>query len=284
MDPLRIDAHAHGMHADRDASGKLCPPVRSVWTGDAQAAVDYVQESREKGIAQILILDPPHVAFALREAFGDFILPTPQVDLDHVTPADIDALFARGACGIKFISPSRPYGDDAYLPIYAAVEANRGLAVFHTGYLGTGMFGPNALLPRDTLVDITHMCPAAVDRVARFFPELNILLAHFGNPWWEECWKIMSSHPNVYADFSGGTAYRRCLRMWLDIFKPDGKTDVKAVSKLCFATDATYFVPGILSDIERYTGFYDRLLDALEVSDELREQVNYGNIRRLTEG
>jgi len=36
-----------------------------------------------------------------------------------------------------------------------------GLAVFHTGFLGSGLFGPGALLEREDDVDINHLRPAA---------------------------------------------------------------------------------------------------------------------------
>ena len=44
------------------------------------------------------------------------------------------------------------------------------------------------------------MRPAAIDCLSRRHPDLKILMAHYGNPWWEEAWKITWSSPNVYAD------------------------------------------------------------------------------------
>lgn len=283
MNRLRIDAHAHVMHADRNADGKLCPPVRPGWTSGKQSPEAYVAQCRELGIEKILVLDPPHVAFAMQAIFGDFILPAPQVDIDRTTPETIRELFQRGACGIKFIAPMHAYGEDRYFPIYDAIRAHGGLAVFHTGYLGMGMFDPGAPLGRQQVVDITHMRPAAIDRIARAFPALKVLMAHFGNPWWEECWKIISSHPNVYADFSGGTAVRRSMRMWSDMFMPDGRPDVAAIAKLCFATDGSYCFQGLKPEfVERYTAFYDQFFDVVKMTDDLRDKVNRGNILNLT--
>ena len=44
-----------------------------------------------------------------------------------------------------------------------------------------------------------------LDHIARLFPRLNIIGAHFGNPWWEEAWTMLKSNDNIYADLSGGT-------------------------------------------------------------------------------
>lgn len=278
---MRIDAHVHGKHADRDASGKIVPPVRIAWEADDATPEEYVQAMREAGIDRVIVVDPPDIAFALQDLFGDFAIPAPHVVLDKDTPEDVDALFRRGAKAVKFISPARSYGDDAYHPIYDAVSANNGLAVFHTGYLVAGPFEPGGIVGRDFIVDICDMRPAAIDRVARAFPDLKILMSHFGNPWWEEAWKMISAHPNVYADFSGGTAYRRDMEMWRQTFAPNGKINEHEVSKLLFASDVGYFRDPAKTDFQKYIDFYEQFFDAVGASREIRDKVNYGNALEL---
>ncbi len=156
----------------------------------------------------------------------------------------------------------------------------RALAVFHTGYIADPLFTQGRLLGREDYVDITHMRPAAVDRVARAFPDLKILMAHFGNPWWEEAWKVMASHAHVYADFSGGTAKTRSMSMWREMFAPDGRLDSKAVGKLCFACDGSPFSTAT----DSYTAiieFYERFYDALHLSAEQHHRIDRGNILAL---
>ena len=279
---MRINSHAHGMHADRDPeTGKLCPPLRPIWDPAQMTPEEYVKESLEHGVERVLLLDPPEVAFPLQEIFGEYVITAPMVDPDTTTPEDIDGFFGRGAAGIKFIAPGKSYGDDAYLPLYDVIQAHHGLAVFHTGYLVTGMFEPGGLMDRSTIVDITDMRPAALDRVARAFPDLKILMAHFGNPWWEEAWKMISSHPNIHADLSGGTAYRRSMDMWSGMFAPNGRLDAASFGKLCFGTDGQSFVPGDHGP-KAIFGFYDGLYDRLQVPHELREKVDRGNMLTLT--
>ncbi|MEI6423711.1 MAG: amidohydrolase family protein [Lentisphaerota bacterium] len=280
-----IDSHTHGMHAERNSAGKLIQPLMSAWNPGKMTPQEYVKSSLELGIEKIVLLDPTEITFELKKIFGDYVIPVPQVDMDIATPEEIDRLFDRGAVGIKFISPEKSYGHNSYFPLYEIISARRGLAVFHTGYLATEVYEPSGLHCRKTYTDIADMSPAKLDRIARAFPGLKILMAHFGNPWWEEAWKICSSHKNIYADLSGGTSYRRSMDMWAQIFSPDGKLDTATVGKLCFGTDCSYFTcdPNDKKPHQNMIDFHIRLMDRLKVPDELRRKVFRENILMLTE-
>jgi predicted TIM-barrel fold metal-dependent hydrolase len=54
------------------------------------------------------------------------------------------------------------------------------------------------------MMPIENGRPARLDRVALYFPELNIICTHTGWPWVEEAIAIASKHPNVYL---GTSAY-----------------------------------------------------------------------------
>jgi uncharacterized protein len=41
-----------------------------------------------------------------------------------------------------------------------------------------------------------------VDPIARHWPDLKMILAHMGHPWYEECIVVVRKHPNVYAEVS----------------------------------------------------------------------------------
>ena len=114
---MYIDAHTHCGTAKRDDNGRLIPPLEPDLSGTPLEPAEYVRRSREDGLESVLLLDPPHVTFEVRRVFGDFVIPVPQVDLDHTMAGDIDALFEKGARGIKFIAPGKPYNHDDYLPI-----------------------------------------------------------------------------------------------------------------------------------------------------------------------
>ena len=278
---MRIDAHGHGMHAEHLPDGSCVPPLRHGWTPGAQTPEQHVAESRRQGVDRVVLLDPPHVVFPLKETFGDYVIPVCMVDADKITPAEIDALLSRGAAGIKFIHPMHSYGDNHYFPLYEVIRDHRKLAVFHTGYVTDKLLKPGALLGRDDYVDITDMRPAALDRVARAFRDMNILMAHFGNPWWEEAWNVLHNFKNVYADFSGGTAWKRPMEMWKQIFTHAGRPDMDSIRKLCYASDVSFCFQG-LYQFQPFIAFYDRFFDMMSVPPDIRELVNHANIERLT--
>ena len=277
---MRIDAHGHGMHADRDATGTYIPPLRHGWVAGAQTPKDYVEGCRKRGVDGVVLLDPAHVAFGLKEIFGEFVIPVPMVDIDATTPQEIDALLSRGAAGIKFICPMHSYCDDRYFPLYDVIRARGACAVFHVGYLSDTLFRPGALLARKDIVDITDMRPAAIDRIARKFGDLKILMAHFGNPWFEEAWNTMRNYKNVYADISGGTAHRRAMAMWTQLFTLDERPDYASIGKLCFASDSSFCFQGIYQ-FEGHIDFYERFYEAMKVPADLREKIDRGNTRML---
>ena len=264
---MRIDAHAHGIYG--------LPPKPS----DLKL---YVNACRSRGIDKIALIGEEEAMFEMQRKCPDFVIPIIYLDIDTAKPADVRRVVDKGAKGIKFIYPMRSYGHDAYFPLYAEIARLGSMIVFHTGYVMVGLFDggtlgkavPSYLKP--SIVDITDMRPAAIDRIVRGFPELKILIAHFGNPWWEECWKMISSHKNVYADFSGGTAYRKSMTLWSEMFAPNGQLDAAASAKLCFASDFCYFLDNGFG-FEPFIEFYNRFFDRVGMPDALREKINSGN-------
>jgi len=253
---MRIDVHVHG-----DVSKLEGSPG------------EYAAQCRKLGIERIGLIEDPDAVFAAYRALPDFVIPIVRVDIDTVSAAEIQQHLEAGAAGIKFIDPRFSYGDTRYDPLYAAIAERGKVAVFHTGYLGREF----AAGSRPT--DITLMRPAAVDCLSRRHPDLKILMSHYGNPWWEEAWKITWSTPNVYADLSGGTAFQRSLVMWREMLAPNGKLDEESVAKLLFASDVGYFEGG--PGVEPYFAFYDALLDTVGATEALRERVNRGNAVEL---
>ena len=254
---MRIDSHAHGQPAH--------------WTGDGQA---YVDACRGQGIEAIVLIQDVATCLEAVRRFGDFVIPVARLDMNRATVAEMEAALDAGCRGIKFIRPHAPYADERYWPLYEALERRGVTAVFHTGYLM--MFEAREERP----IRMEHMRAAEINTITRRFPELRILMAHFSNPWWEEAWKICWSRPNVYADLSGGTALHRAVRMWAEMFAPDGNLLESSIRKLCFGSDVSYFEPGPPA-FPPYIRFYERLFEALRLPPDIREQVNRGNLLTL---
>jgi len=256
---MRVDGHVHGS--------------RDRLTTSPQ---EFVAKCKAVGISHAGYIAEVEPTLAAYKELPDFVIPIPRFDIDRVKVKEIHDAFDAGAVGIKFINPRFSYGDTRYDPLYAAISDRKKVLVFHTGYLGRGRV---ASPPNHT--DVELMRPMAVDRLSRRHPDLTIIMGHYGNPWWEEAWKVAWSTPNVYADVCGGTAIHRSLLMWREMFAPNGKLDETSLSKLMFATDMSIYVDDYPADCKPYFEFYDALFDAIGASQAQREMVNEGTARRL---
>lgn len=78
-----------------------------------------------------------------------------------------------------------------YLPFYELAQKCKVPVFFHTG----DTFG------REHLVKYAH--PLNIDDVAVKFPELKIVICHFGNPWCIDAAEVVYKNENVFADLSG---------------------------------------------------------------------------------
>ncbi len=254
---MRIDSHAHGAAASLKSKPR-----------------EYVEACTKIGISAVVLIAEPDTVFASKKRMGSFVIPVPIIDMDRTHPADVHRLFDKGAKGIKFFLPQHPYGDERYYPLYETLRERDGAAVFHTGYvMHDQKYSPK------WRVKLDDMRSAHMDTIARWVPGIRMLMSHFGNPYWDECWKIMWAHENAYADLSGGTAIVRSMLFWKETFAPNGKLLDDCIGKLCFGTDLTYF--GEQLRVGPYIEFYERLFRECGVSPTLQEKINAGNILSL---
>ena len=253
---MRIDSHVHG------DPGSI--------KGNPEA---YVESCRERGIEKIVLIEKLDTCLEAVGKFGDFIIPVALLTMDEAGPGEVKTCIESGCRGVKFIRPSAPYADVRYWPLYEKLEELGAVAVFHTGYLACKEREDRPIL-------MEHMRAAQIEAITRRFADLKILMAHFSNPWWEEAWKVSLSAKNVYSDLSGGTAILRSTRMWADMFAPDGELLEGSIRKLCFGSDHEYFREGEFP-FEHFIAFYEKLFDAIGLSEELRDLVNRGNARTL---
>lgn len=75
-------------------------------------------------------------------------------------------------------------------PVYAYLQKKNVPLTMHMGTT----FGRNA--------PIEEGRPLNVDTVAMRYPDLKMVMAHMGHPWYEECIVVIRKQPNVYAEVS----------------------------------------------------------------------------------
>lgn len=118
---------------------------------------------------------------------------------------------------------------DTLFPIYQYCQDHNFPVLFHTG----------ASLPSHS---DKYSHPILLDDVAVKFPELKIIVAHMGRPYYQDTALLLRKHKNVYADICanegrvGGTLLLENALAWIKIYA-DG------VKRLLFSSDYPVFDP-----------------------------------------
>jgi predicted TIM-barrel fold metal-dependent hydrolase len=112
-----------------------------------------------------------------------------------------------------------PLGEDAFRVFRRAEEL--GLPIlFHQGTSPV----------RHADLDYAH--PRHMDRIATRFPELRVIMAHMGHPWWIDTITVIRKHPNVWADISA--LFYRPWSQW-ECYRY--ATEWSVLHKMLFGTD-----------------------------------------------
>jgi predicted TIM-barrel fold metal-dependent hydrolase len=150
--------------------------------------------------------------------------------------------------------------DDRNLyPLWEAVDSLKAPVMIDVGTTGMGAGMPGGL---GAVIRNAH--PAAIDKLAAEFPNLNIVAAHPGWPWTEEMIAVALHKGNVSWELSG----------WAPRYFPDSlKRDIKGRlrDKIMFGSD----YPSIP---------YERLFREwaeLGYPDDLMEKIFHGNAERI---
>jgi len=190
------------------------------------------------------------------------------VDLGRDGPRRVDWALEQGFRGLKLINPRLPYDDDALLPIYERAAALGMVCLFHLGIVARD----DSLRP-DYVIRNHYMKPIHLDTIARLFPDLTIIGAHLGNPWYAEAGMACRWNPNLYFDLTGSTLKKKSSEelghlLW---WRPDTRyrdpQGRHAWQKIVFGSDVAH------QEIEEVLGDYRRCMDELQISDEIQRQV-----------
>lgn len=142
---------------------------------------------------------------------------------DPGAPAEIER--GTGDLGLRGIKLGMnyqncdPLGDNAFR-VYAYAEAHGLPILFHQGTSPV----------RFADIDFAH--PRHTDRIAMAFPELRIIMAHIGHPFYLDAICVARKHPHVYADISGAV-----LRPWGFYQAMAAAMEWGVLDKLLFASD-----------------------------------------------
>jgi predicted TIM-barrel fold metal-dependent hydrolase len=199
------------------------------------------------------------------------------IQLGEDPPERVSEYHGRGFQGLKLDFPHAAYDDPRFFPIYEQAARLGMTLYFHTGI--------TARLPEmgHRYISSSFMRPATMDAIAPYFPELNIVMAHMGNPWLDEAAMLLRIHPNLYSDLTGSTMkYRPAARLrevlWWQPGSPYGdKQNRHAFEKIVFGSDLHY------NDYDDILRDYQNVLDGLALPENVRAPIWDGTMVRLLE-
>ncbi len=133
-----------------------------------------------------------------------------------------------GLVGVKYgpIYNGVPLDDPRLEPIFSYCEKNDLPITMHMGTTYTRLYA--AELGR----------PLAVEAVALAYPDLKLVMAHMGHPWFEECIAVIRKQPNVYAEISA-IYYRR----WQFYNVMLAIEEYRVADKIFFGSDFPFSTP-----------------------------------------
>lgn len=204
----------------------------------------------------------------------DLIVPFAGINMDLPSDFSLVKKFKEeGFIGLKFIRPQYPYHDERLYPWYEQAAKFKMPCLFHLGIV--------ARLPEweGKRTDNNLMRPVYLDTIARSFPDLDIIGAHMGNPWFEEAAMSCRWNPNLYFDMSGSTLKRKKpseigeLLWWGNNTYPAYKDKFgrSAWQKICFGSDVN------IHDFENVLNDYENLANTLKLNDFLVDSLFYAN-------
>lgn len=261
---VKIDAHFH-------------------FEGTPQA-IKQIVETYRRNNTMVCAFTPYTALDLMKQAvvdYPDVFIPFGSIQIDDFAQAlsQIDAYHAAGFRGIgEIYSPLDDYDNPRYNLIYERMASYGMVANFHLGIVSR----ERPEVPEFS--SMARMKPSMLDAIARRFPRLTIVGAHFGNPWYEEAAEAGRWNPNLLFDITGSSLIKKAdhpefwgqVLWWrsnLSTMHSPGGQD--AFEKVVFGTDEG--PEGLEPNIERF----QRFLDGNNVPEAVREKCWYGTMAKL---
>ncbi len=203
----------------------------------------------------------------------------------------VGELHRRGFKGLKVIIPKSDYDDKAFWPIYRKAEQLRMPILFHTGVMARteDIAAPYKHIPEVAAIDhrkcdvsSRRMMPETLDAIARAFPDLKIIMAHFGS--WgrtDNAAAVLRWNPNIYADLTnwGWYEYPEYTAKAVEILS--SITDKSIQERLVWGTDC------ITSQDLRYIPVFRKsirhIAKGLGIGKPLLERIMGGTMEEMLE-
>lgn len=246
-----IDWHLHVWEPEH-LGPEWGPELQSRYGGQPvgeMASFEAADEARAEAgvdIGVAIALTSPHLKMSIpNEYVAEYVqrgrgTTVGFASVDPGDPQAVDKLrYAATTLGLKGLKLSPPYQNfhphspEAMRVFRAAAELDLPV-MFHQGAV---------FMPRGVL-EVAN--PVLLDKVARDFPDLRLIVAHAGQPWFTETVALMYKHRNVFADLSA-----RFHRPWQLHNILLAAIDYKVADRLLFGTDFPVLRPQFCLDALR---------------------------------
>ena len=198
-----IDCHMHcWLPEHRGEQARAVMKAHGVRGGDAFPE-NHKLAIEEAGVEKFAVINPPRRPGHIvpNEFIAEYVSQYPgrAIGLASVNPNDSDAAqdFERSVkdLGLKGLKLSPVYqGFDPWDPkaweLYEIANEYNSVLMFHMG----GAYDPNGTLEWGS--------PLLLDKIGRAFPDIRIIVAHFGQPMMQETVMLMRKNKNVFTDLS----------------------------------------------------------------------------------
>ena len=271
--------------------------VHGHWNGQSELLDEWVADEREKGIDRVVVFDiraglgdgdeDQDGVIGAAERYPDFVIPFFNVDWQTDDGKAVEARRAAGFVGAKLILPPAPYDDDRFFDLYEGLARNGMVCLFHTAVVAGG----GSERQRKMRPSSRWMRPVNLDRIARTFPEMPIIGAHIGYPWYAEACSMMRWHKNIYFDTSTSQlTYSRPKHIKTgkeigahpEIRKLYESGDLH-VGKLLYGSDMKCPVKAGQSVTGYATRRTDAAMDDLEMPEDIRRKIYRDNAAAVLE-
>ena len=193
-------------------------------------------------------------------------------------PDEVDKYVKMGAVILKCIYPYFEYDNDVYMPVYERAEKYRIPCLFHTGNYAQCSFDREYRRPM-----LRNMHPITLDRIARSFQDLPVIMAHLGTTYYRhEAAEYIKHYKNMYFDLAGsgswGTIEPEEMVKLMNFTIPVHDPRMTGFRKMLIGSDAYFTCPEIIEASQ----IYHRLIfEKAGVPQEIEDMIRCGSIESM---
>lgn len=176
--------------------------------------------------------------------------------------------------GYKILGPAtdKPLNAKELYPVWDVAQRENIPVLIHFGIMGSA----------GGIANHVNINPLVIHDVAKDFPNMRIIIPHFGCGYVFETLNLCWACPNVYIDTSGSNQWMRWMPYEINLESLFRKyRETIGPGRILFGTDSSYFPRGF---VQAYFAEQYKAMLSVGYSDDEVEKVIYTNIDGLLEG